>query len=91
MAVAVDGRFALVRSNPATLTTGTNVRLAKACNGELMGKKLKFTKFQLRSNAVKPNICMSLTVDIAGEAKVSFLRLHFDPHLPVPYISWLPL
>lgn len=74
MSVATDGRFALLRNSPAALT-GTNLKVVKFCNGELMGKKLKYTKFQLRSNVVKPNICMSLTTDIAGEAKVSLLYI----------------
>lgn len=79
MAVAADGRFALLPSKPATLSGRKNLRVVKFCNGELMGKKLKFTKFQLRSNVVRPNICMSLTTDVAGEAKVSLLHLHFVP------------
>lgn len=75
MAVAADSRFALSAAgqlhNTTAALTGRNLRVVKFCNGELMGKKLKFTKFQLRSNVVKPNICMSLTADVAGEAKVS--------------------
>ncbi|CAN4113442.1 unnamed protein product [Withania somnifera] len=73
MSVAADGRFTLLRNNPATLT-GRNLKAVNFCNGELMGKKLKFTKFQLRSNVVKPNICMSLTADVAGEAKLKDLE-----------------
>ncbi|XP_055818090.1 glucose-1-phosphate adenylyltransferase large subunit 3, chloroplastic/amyloplastic isoform X1 [Solanum dulcamara] len=74
MAVAADGRFALLPSKPTTLSGRKNLRVVKFCNGELMGKKLKFTKFQLRSNVVRPNICMSLTTDVAGEAKLKDLE-----------------
>ncbi|KAG5627876.1 hypothetical protein H5410_013094 [Solanum commersonii] len=77
MSVAADGRFALLCSNPAALT-GRNLKVVKLCNGELMGKKLKYTKFQLRSNVVRPNICMSLTTDIAGEAKLKDLEAKKD-------------
>lgn len=87
MAVAADGRFALLHSKPATLTGRENLRVIKFCNGELMGKKLKFTKFQLRTNVVKPNICMSLTADVAGEAKVSVLTFAFCAPTCLPYIS----
>ncbi|NP_001312715.1 glucose-1-phosphate adenylyltransferase large subunit 3, chloroplastic/amyloplastic-like [Nicotiana tabacum] len=78
MAVAADSRFALSAAgqlhNTTAALTGRNLRVVKFCNGELMGKKLKFTKFQLRSNVVKPNICMSLTADVAGEAKLKDLE-----------------
>ncbi|KAK3002981.1 hypothetical protein RJ639_018736 [Escallonia herrerae] len=76
MAVAADGRIALSAAGQLRGTTGlavANRTFVKFCNGELMGEKLKFSQLQQRftGNNVRPNVCMTLTTNVAGEAKVS--------------------
>ncbi|KAK2969445.1 hypothetical protein RJ640_011342, partial [Escallonia rubra] len=84
MAVAADGRIALSAAGQLRGTTGVavaNRRFVKFCNGELMGEKLKFSQLQQRftGNNVRPNVCMTLTTNVAGEAKVlTILKLKID-------------
>lgn len=50
---------------------GRNWRLVKFCNGEVMGKKLKLgINGNTKSKKVRQRVSMSLTADIASEAKV---------------------
>lgn len=75
MAFTANGRMALPAAGHSAGTLQvTNRGLVKFCNGELMGKKLYFSKFQQRisNNDVKrPPVCMAVATTIAGEAKVS--------------------
>lgn len=77
MAMAADARIAL----PATgKLKGKADALArrkwssvKFSNGELMGEKLKCTKIKQTaySSSATTRICMSITVDVPGQTKVS--------------------
>ncbi|RXH80377.1 hypothetical protein DVH24_041524 [Malus domestica] len=52
---------------------GRNKRLVKFCSGEMMGKKLNLPQLQLgggKTSRVGKHVCMSIAVDIAGEAKL---------------------
>lgn len=59
--------------NAAMGLAARNTRDVKFGNGELMGQKLKYAKCVQRVNNmnVRLSVCMSLTTNIAGEAKVS--------------------
>lgn len=77
MAVSADGRVSLSAAGQlrgATGLVGRNWKMAKFCNGELMGKKLKMSQTGHRGvngkSDVRIQVSMSLTADIAGEAKV---------------------
>jgi glucose-1-phosphate adenylyltransferase len=84
MAMAGDGRISLsaaARLRGATGLAGRNWGIVKFCNGEMMGKKMKVKLSQFQkgsghggSNNVKQHVCMSLTTNVAGELKVSFLK-----------------
>ncbi|CAA2995052.1 glucose-1-phosphate adenylyltransferase large subunit 3, chloroplastic amyloplastic [Olea europaea subsp. europaea] len=77
MTVTADGRIALSAAGQLHGIAGLsrrNGRLVKFGSGEFMGEKLKSTQFQQRTKHYgnKNPICMSLTADVAGEAKVIF-------------------
>lgn len=76
MAVTVDCRIAPSAAgqlHSAAGMVGRHKGNLKFCNGRLMGEKLKFTHFHhtSRSKNVKSRVCMTLTTNVAGEAKVS--------------------
>lgn len=75
MAIAADGRIAL--SAAGVQRSMARFSGIKFCNGQLMGTKLIFTDSSLQKrnndNAVRSRIRMSLTAEVAGETKVSFL------------------
>lgn len=88
--MSADCRFSLsaaTQLHAAAGLVGRDWRLVKFCNGEVMGKKLKLQGNNLSYNMTKKNkharqrvLSMSLTADIASEAKVSSLPL-FYAHL----------
>ncbi|XP_030470470.1 glucose-1-phosphate adenylyltransferase large subunit 3, chloroplastic/amyloplastic-like isoform X2 [Syzygium oleosum] len=81
MAVSADGRVSLSATGQLRGTTGLvgrSWKMAKFCNGELMGKKLKMSQTGRGVNGksdVKRHVCMSLTADIAGESKLRNLEM----------------
>ncbi|XP_030536113.1 glucose-1-phosphate adenylyltransferase large subunit 3, chloroplastic/amyloplastic [Rhodamnia argentea] len=82
MAVSADGRVSLSAAGQLRSTAGLAGRswkMAKFCNGELMGKKLKMShpghgRVNGKSD-VRSRVSMSLTADIAGEAKLRDLEM----------------
>lgn len=75
MAVSADCGISLPAATQIRGAAGLvrrNWRLVKFCNGELMGKKLKLKAIK---NNVRQRVCMSLTADVVGEAKVNSLFL----------------
>lgn len=78
MAFSTDCRISLSATSQlrgAAGLAGKNWRLVKFCNGEAIGKKLKQTKLQQSLGGVtnknaRQRVCMSLTADVASEAKV---------------------
>lgn len=81
MAFTANGHIALSATGQLhgpTRLHQRNGRLVKFCNGELMGEKLKFAPIQTRkkANAIVTRICNTLTADLSGETKVSFLVFH---------------
>ncbi|XP_022874742.1 glucose-1-phosphate adenylyltransferase large subunit 3, chloroplastic/amyloplastic-like [Olea europaea var. sylvestris] len=80
MTATADGRIALPAAGQLHSIAGLsrrNGRLVKFSNGEFTGEKLKLTQFQQRTkySGNKNPICMSLTVDVAGEAKLRDLEM----------------
>ncbi|KAF5941745.1 hypothetical protein HYC85_019387 [Camellia sinensis] len=93
MAVSADGRIALSAAgqlNGSGGLAGKNWRLVKFCNGELMGKKMKMTLLHqgmIKKSNVRPHVSMSLTVNVAGEAKLRDLEMEKrDPRTVVAVI-----
>ncbi|KAK3027223.1 hypothetical protein RJ639_041641, partial [Escallonia herrerae] len=92
MAVSADGRIALSAAGQLRGTTGlavANRKFVKFCSGELMGEKLKFSQLQQRFTGknVRPNVCMTLTTNVAGEAKLRDLEMEKrDPKTVVAII-----
>ncbi|CAL5413328.1 unnamed protein product [Camellia sinensis] len=93
MAVSADGRIALSAAgqlNGSGGLAGKNWRLVKFCNGELMGKKMKMTLLHqgmIKKSNVRPHVSMSLTVNVAGEAKLRNLEMEKrDPRTVVAVI-----
>ncbi|KAK9288194.1 hypothetical protein L1049_016643 [Liquidambar formosana] len=95
MAVSADGRISFSACRRVTRCRGIggrNWRLnVKFCNGELMGRKMKLTQVlqgvNSRSKIVKQNICMSLTANVASEAKLRDLDMERrDPRTVVAVI-----
>ncbi|CAI9770996.1 unnamed protein product [Fraxinus pennsylvanica] len=79
-AVTTDGRIALSAAGQLhgiARLSRRNGRLVKFRHGEFVGEQLKITQFQQRTkyNGNKNPICMSLTADIAGEAKLRDLEM----------------
>ncbi|GMP56503.1 hypothetical protein CsSME_00020963 [Camellia sinensis var. sinensis] len=72
MALSADGRITLSAAGQLSGATASlaGKRLVKFCNGELMGKKLKGVK-----GNVRPHVCMTLTTNVAGEAKLRDLEM----------------
>ncbi|XAR57226.1 Glucose-1-phosphate adenylyltransferase [Bertholletia excelsa] len=82
MAASADGRIALSAAGRLNgtrgLRGGRNWRLVKFCNGEMMGKKLSLTvshQGKKKANDVMPRVCMSLTTNVAGVAKLRDLDM----------------
>ncbi|KAF7151142.1 hypothetical protein RHSIM_Rhsim02G0021200 [Rhododendron simsii] len=83
MAVSTDCRIALSAAGKLSGTTGLSGRdwrLLKFCNGELMGKQLKWQgslNMGIKKGSVRTIVCTSLTANVAaaGEAKVISLSL----------------
>ncbi|CAL5353533.1 unnamed protein product [Camellia sinensis] len=69
---------------------GKNWRLVKFCNGELMGKKMKMTLLHqgvIKKDNVGLHVSMSLTANVAGEAKLRDLEMEKrDPRTVVAVI-----
>ncbi|XP_028118644.1 glucose-1-phosphate adenylyltransferase large subunit 3, chloroplastic/amyloplastic [Camellia sinensis] len=93
MAVSADGRITLSAAgqlNGSGGLAGKNWRLVKFCNGELMGKKMKMTLLHqgmIKKSNVRPHVSMSLTVNVAGEAKLRNLEMEKrDPRTVVAVI-----
>ncbi|GFZ22065.1 hypothetical protein Acr_29g0012270 [Actinidia rufa] len=81
MAVSADGRIALSAAGKlggGSRLAGRDWRLVKLWNGELIGKKVKIGHLfhhGIKKGKVRPLVTMSLTANVAGEAKVSSLSL----------------
>ncbi|XP_019180648.1 PREDICTED: glucose-1-phosphate adenylyltransferase large subunit 3, chloroplastic/amyloplastic [Ipomoea nil] len=96
MAVTADGRIALLAARQlregAAMTVSSCRLSVKFCNGEFMGKKIKLRKFQQRNGSkynvvARPRVNMSLTTDVAGEAKLKgFETEKTDPRTVVAII-----
>ncbi|KAJ7980093.1 Glucose-1-phosphate adenylyltransferase [Quillaja saponaria] len=95
MAVSADCRISVssaVQLRGVTGSIGRNCRLAKFCNGELMGKKLKLSQLKQQGVArstknVRQKVCMSLTANVAAESKLKDLDLQKrDPRTVVAII-----
>ncbi|KAF8015692.1 hypothetical protein BT93_H1267 [Corymbia citriodora subsp. variegata] len=84
MAVSADGRVSLSATGQlrgATGLAGRSWKMAKFCNGELMGKKLKMSQAGHGINGksdVKRHVSMSLTADVAGEVKIKLRDLEME-------------
>ncbi|KAJ4968167.1 hypothetical protein NE237_014868 [Protea cynaroides] len=68
---------------------GSNSKLVKFCNGELMGKKLNLSQFRrgYHSKLVRPYLCMSLTADAPSQSKLRSLEMEKrDPRTVVAVI-----
>lgn len=82
MAFTANGRMALPAAGHSAGTLPVKIQgLVKFCNGELMGKKLYYSKFRRginNDNVRRYHTCMAVATSIAGEAKVSsFFGLFF--------------
>ncbi|KAL7251846.1 hypothetical protein ACSBR1_013655 [Camellia fascicularis] len=94
MALSADGRITLSAAGQLSGATASLVgkRLVKFCNGELMGKKpkLKLKMIHLQKGVkdnVRPHVCMTLTTNVAGEAKLRDLEMEKrDPRTVVAII-----
>ncbi|GAV84601.1 NTP_transferase domain-containing protein [Cephalotus follicularis] len=95
MAVSADGRFSLSAAagqlrGVGSGLAGRNWGVAKFCNGELMGKKLKYQQQQGAIKVVRQHgqyVCMSLTTDVAAKAKLRDLGMEKrDPRTVVAVI-----
>ncbi|KAE9453161.1 hypothetical protein C3L33_14937, partial [Rhododendron williamsianum] len=95
MAVSTDGRIALSAAGKLSGTTGLSGRdwrLLKFCNGELMGKQLKWQgilNMGIKKGSVRTVVCTSLTANVAaaGEAKLRDLEMEKkDPRTVVAII-----
>ncbi|CAL5337704.1 unnamed protein product [Camellia sinensis] len=80
MALSADGRITLSAAGQLSGATASlaGKRLVKFCNGELMGKKLKLKMIHLQKGVkgnVRPHVCMTLTTNVAGEAKLRDLEM----------------
>lgn len=74
--MSANGRLSPSVASQLPSTTelaGRKLRQVKFCNGELMGKKVNMTpKYKGTINkSAKQNICMSVSINIAGESKVN--------------------
>ncbi|KAG5560106.1 hypothetical protein RHGRI_003408 [Rhododendron griersonianum] len=95
MAVSTDCRIALSAAGKLSGTTGLSGRdwrLLKFCNGELMGKQLKWQgslNMGIKKGSVRTIVCTSLTANVAaaGEAKLRDLEMEKkDPRTVVAII-----
>ncbi|KAL7220499.1 hypothetical protein ACSBR2_013389 [Camellia fascicularis] len=94
MALSADGRITLSAAGQLSGATASlaGKRLVKFCNGELMGKKLKLKLKMIHlqkgvKNNVRPHVCMTLTTNVAGEAKLRDLEMEKrDPRTVVAII-----
>ncbi|CAL5395499.1 unnamed protein product [Camellia sinensis] len=80
MALSADCRITLSAAGQLSGATASlaGKRLVKFCNGELMGKKLKLKMIHLQKGVkdnVRPHVCMTLTTNVAGEAKLRDLEM----------------
>lgn len=93
MALSADGRIALSAAGKLSGTTGLagkDWRLLNFCNGELLGKQLKW-QGNLHMGSKKGNartiVCTSLTANVAAETKLRDLEMEKrDPRTVVAII-----
>ncbi|KAH7859161.1 hypothetical protein Vadar_032344 [Vaccinium darrowii] len=93
MALSTDGRIALSAAGKLSGTAGLagkDWRLLKFCNGELLGKQLKW-QGNLHMGSKKGNVrtivCTSLTANVAAETKLRDLEMEKrDPRTVVAII-----
>ncbi|EYU41519.1 hypothetical protein ABFS82_07G028300 [Erythranthe guttata] len=88
MAFTADARIALSTTGKLQSPAKYSGKPVKFCNGELMGKKLKFAPMQRNNgNAINTHICNSFTADLAGETKLRDLEMEKrDPKTVVAII-----
>ncbi|KAK1387769.1 Glucose-1-phosphate adenylyltransferase [Heracleum sosnowskyi] len=91
MAFTANGRMALPAAGHSAGTLPDKKQgIVRFCNGELMGKKLYYSKFRQRisdNDVRRSHLCMAVASTIAGEAKLRDLEMEKrDPKTVVAVI-----